>query len=91
LSRRKRRSPRFSSAVAQVIKRTAKRAALPKGIQERISPHWLRHAHASHALDNKAPISLVQQTLGHGSLKTTSIYAHAKPGDSSALYLKKVR
>jgi integrase/recombinase XerD len=53
--------------------------------------HWLRHAHASHALDNKAPISLVQQTLGHGSLKTTSIYAHAKPGDTSALYLKKVR
>jgi hypothetical protein len=44
-------------------------------------------AHASHALDNKAPISLVQQALGHGSLKTTSIYAHAKPGDSSALYL----
>ncbi len=78
-------------AVAQVIKRTAKRAALPRGMQERISPHWLRHAHASHALDNKAPISLVQQTLGHGSLKTTSIYAHAKPGDSSALYLKKLR
>lgn len=78
-------------AVAQVIKRTAKRAALPKSVQERISPHWLRHAHASHALDNKAPISLVQQTLGHGSLKTTAIYAHAKPGNSSALYLKKVR
>ncbi len=52
---------------------------------------WLRHAHASHALDNKAPISLVQQTLGQGSLTTTSIYAHAKPGDSSALYLKKAR
>ena len=78
-------------AVAQVIKRTAKRAALPKSVQAKISPHWLQHAHASHALDNKAPISLVQQTLGHGSLKTTSIYAHAKPGDSSALYLKKVR
>ena len=78
-------------AVAQVIRRTAARAALPQGIQERVSPQWLRHAHASHALDNKAPISLVQQTLGHGSLKTTSIYAHAKPGDSSALYLKKVR
>ncbi len=78
-------------AVAHVIKRTAKRAGLPKGVQAKISPHWLRHAHASHALDNKAPISLVQQMLGHGSLKTTSIYAHAKPGDSSALYLKKVR
>jgi integrase/recombinase XerD len=56
-----------------------------------VSPHWLRHAHASHALDNGAPISLVQQTLGHGNIKTTSIYAHAKPGDSSALYLKKLR
>jgi hypothetical protein len=42
-------------------------------------------------VDNCAPISLVQQTLGHGSIKTTSLYAHAKPGDSSALYLKKVR
>jgi integrase-like protein len=66
-------------------------SALPRGIQERISPHWLRHAHASHALVDKAPISLVQQTLGDGSLKTTSTYAHARPGDSSALYLKQVR
>ena len=78
-------------AVAQLIKRTAARAPLAAGVRQRISPHWLRHAHASHALDNKAPISLVQQTLGHASLKTTSVYAHAKPGDSSALYLKKVR
>jgi integrase/recombinase XerD len=67
-------------AVAQVIKRTAKGAALSKGVQERVSPHWLRHAHASHALDNKAQISLVQQTLSHGSLKTTSIYAHVQNG-----------
>ncbi len=64
------------------------RAALPAGVRDRISPHWLWHAHASHALDNKAPISLVQQTLGHGSLKMTSIYADAKPEDSSTLYLK---
>lgn len=78
-------------AVAKIIKRTAARASLPGNIRAMVSPHWLRHAHASHALDNGAPISLVQQTLGHGSITTTSIYAHARPGDSSALYLKKVR
>ena len=78
-------------AVAKVIKRTAARAPLPGNIKTMVSPYWLRHAHASHALDNGAPISLVQQTLGHGSITTTSIYAHARPGDSSALYLKKAR
>jgi site-specific recombinase XerD len=74
-----------------IIKRVAARAPLPANIKAGVSPHWLRHAHASHALDNGAPISLVQQTLGHGSIKTTSVYAHARPGDSSALYLKPAR
>ena len=53
----------------------------------KISPHWLRHAHASHALDHGAPIHLVQATLGHSSVATTSAYLHARPGDSSARYL----
>lgn len=74
-----------------IIKRAAARAPLPDHVKEGVSPHWLRHAHASHALDNGAPISLVQQTLGHGSIRTTSIYVHARPGDSSALYLKAAR
>jgi site-specific recombinase XerD len=78
-------------ALAKIIKRTAERAPLPANVKAMVSPHWLRHARASHALDNGAPISLVQQTLGHGNIRTTSIYAHAKPGDSSALYLKKLR
>lgn len=55
----------------------------------RISPHWLRHAHASHALDNEAPLHVVRDTLGHVSLSTTSVYSHAKPTDGSALYLMK--
>jgi integrase/recombinase XerD len=49
--------------------------------------HWLRHAHVSHALDRGAPAHLVQQTVGHASLTTTSRYAHARPNDSSARYL----
>lgn len=56
-------------------------------IQKDVSPHWLRHAHASHALDRGAPVHLVKDTLGHASLATTSQYAHARPGDSSARYL----
>ena len=68
-----------------VVKSTAKRA----GINEAMSAHWLRHAHASHAIDNGAPITLVSQTLGHADLKTTSVYAHARPNESSSRYLKR--
>jgi len=57
------------------------------GIKEDVSPHWFRHAHASHALDRGAPAHLVQQTLGHQSLATTSRYTHARPDDSSGQYL----
>jgi len=53
-----------------------------------VSPHWLRHAHASHALDNGASIALVKETLGHESIETTSKYTHAHPDDSSARFLK---
>jgi integrase/recombinase XerD len=65
-----------------------KGAARDAGLTDKISPHWLRHAHISHALDNGAPVSLVSQSVGHADMKTTSIYAHARPGDSSGLYLK---
>jgi integrase/recombinase XerD len=68
-----------------VVKATAKRA----GINPAASAHWLRHAHASHAIDGGAPITLVSQTLGHADLKTTSVYAHAKPNDCSSRYLKR--
>jgi integrase/recombinase XerD len=53
-----------------------------------LSPHWFRHAHASHALDRGAPVHLVAATLGHASLATTSRYAHARPGESSGDYLE---
>jgi integrase/recombinase XerD len=68
-----------------IVKATARRA----GIIAPVSAHWLRHAHASHAIDEGAPITLVSQTLGHADLKTTSVYAHARPNDSSSRYLKR--
>jgi site-specific recombinase XerD len=69
----------------RIVKRAAARAGVPA-----LSPHWLRHAHASHALDAGAGIHVVRDTLGHASLATTSRYLHARPGDSSALYLSVV-
>lgn len=56
--------------------------------RSRVSPHWLRHAHASHALDNGASIAVVKETLGHESIETTAGYTHVRPGASSAQYLK---
>ncbi len=70
--------------VRMILRRAAKRRWRSRNA---VSPHWLRHAHASHALDHGAPIHLVQATLGHSSVATTSSYLHARPGDSSARFL----
>ena len=59
-------------------------AAKRAGINPATSAHWLRHAHASHAIDGGAPITLVSQPLGHADLKTTSVYAHARPNAARA-------
>lgn len=71
------------SAVHRIVKAAAARAGLPV----EVSAHWLRHAHASHALDRGAPIHLVQATLGHASVATTGRYLHARPSESSAKFL----
>ena len=71
------------SQVRRIVKGAARRA----GITAPVSPHWLRHAHASHALDRGCPIHLVQATLGHASVATTGRYLHARPTDSSSRYL----
>jgi|SRR5262245_22005237 len=70
-------------AVNGMVKRTARKA----GLSEAISPHWLRHAHGSHAIDRGASLPEVQNTLGHGNIATTSGYLHARPDSSSGLKL----
>ena len=64
-----------------------KRAAKAAGINEAVSPHWLRHAHGSHAIERGASLPEVQATLGHGNIATTSGYLHAHPDSSSGLRL----
>jgi site-specific recombinase XerD len=69
------------------VRRIVYAAAHKAGLPQKVSPHWMRHAHASHALDRSAPIHLVQATLGHASVSTTGRYLHARPSESSSFYL----
>jgi integrase/recombinase XerD len=69
------------------VRRIVYAAARKAGLEQNVSPHWMRHAHASHALDHNAPIHLVQATLGHASISTTGRYLHARPTESSSSFL----
>lgn len=71
------------SQVRRIVEAAGKRAGIPG----HVSPHWLRHSHASHSLERGTPIHLVQSTLGHSSIEATGRYLHVRPQDSSALRL----
>jgi len=80
---RKKNSKMHSTTVLRIVRKAAQKA----GVHKRVSPHWLRHAHASIAAE-KAPLHVIQQSLGHSSIQTTSKYLHVKPNDCSSKYLE---
>ena len=58
------------------LNRAIRAGADAAGIDKRVSMHSLRHAFATHLLEQKVDIRVIQVLLGHKKLETTSIYAH---------------
>ncbi|MCG8586386.1 MAG: tyrosine recombinase XerC [Pirellulales bacterium] len=69
-------------SVARMLEKYLKEA----GLDQRTSPHTLRHSFATHLMDRGADIRSVQELLGHKSLVTTQIYTHVSTAGLKEVY-----
>lgn len=72
--------PLSETTLAKIVKNKLELA----GIKKAVSFHTLRHTFATHLLEQGVNLRLIQQFMGHTSLKTTTVYLHlTKPDPSS--------
>jgi len=67
------------NSIYTIVRKWGERANLKLGLgQTNISPHWLRHTFATHALEAGYTLEEIQYVLGHESSSTTKIYAKSE-------------
>jgi integrase/recombinase XerD len=69
-------NPRGEQLTRQGLWLIIKSYARELGLEDRVTPHTLRHSFATHMLDGGAGLREVQKLLGHANISTTQIYTH---------------
>ena len=57
------------------------------GLKEKITPHKFRHSHATESIKNGCDLSLLQQSLGHSSIRTTEVYLNIRKNEGSTTFI----
>lgn len=83
-------SPVFKSQSGRRLSvRTAQRITkAARTDEQKVSPHWFRHRHATEALNEGAEVWNLQHQLGHSSVSTTMVYVHLRQDQGTGAYIK---
>lgn len=72
-------STRGTRMSRQAVWQVVRKAAVKVNLEDRVSPHVLRHSCATHLLEHGADIRVVQELLGHATITTTQVYTRVSP------------